>query len=175
MKKPLSLILLAAGLFASSLRAASVDYYLRLDGVDGESADSRHMNEIQILSYSWGMNQTSSIGGSGGGTGKASFSDMTFTTQLSKASPMLMLACASGQHVKMATFTAHRPGGDTNQFFKVVLTDVLVTSYQSGGSEATGEIVPTDQFSVNFGQIKFEHTGTNGVVTSGEATRPVPQ
>ena len=173
MKRSLFIILLALGLATDSIHAAIVDYFLKLEGIEGEAQDARHKGEIEIISFNFGVTQSGGTASGGGtGAGKVVFSDTHFSMSASKASPKLMLACATGQHISSATFFIHRPGGDTNVYYKVVLQDVLVTSYQSGGSES-GDIVPTDQFSLNFGQIKFEYTARDGSVTSGEAIRPV--
>jgi type VI secretion system secreted protein Hcp len=171
MKRSLSIILLTLGLGAGPIHAAHVDFYLKVDGIDGESTDDKHKGQIEILSFSFGVDQPgSSATGGGGGAGKASFSDMTFSAHASKASPKLFLACATGQHIPSATFVIHRDG-ETNAYYKVVLQDILVTSFQSSGS-AEGDVVPTDQFSVNFAQVKLEYTSVDGTVTSGEAIRP---
>jgi type VI secretion system secreted protein Hcp len=175
MKRILFLILLAAGLTTQSLHAAYVDYFLRLEGIDGESTDDRHKNTIEVQSFHWGIAQTggTASGGGGGGAGKVIFQDMHFVAKVSKASPKLMLACASGQHIPLLEFFVHRAGGDTQDYLKITLKDVYITSYQTGGSSAAGDVVPTDQISVNFTEIKFDHTSTNGTVTSGMAIRPL--
>ncbi len=137
--------------------AASVDYFLKLDGVEGESKNDRHRNEIEILSFSWGLSQggTSGVRG-GGGAGKASFQDMHFSMPLSKASPKLFLAAATGEHIPKAVFTSAKP--DKNgDYLKITLTDILVSSYQQDGSQGT---IPTDQFSLNFTKIEYEYSPT---------------
>jgi type VI secretion system secreted protein Hcp len=171
MKRSLFIILLALGLGTGSIHAAHVDFFLKLEGIDGESTDDRHKGQIEILSFSFGVDQPgTSASGGGGGAGKATFSDMHFSTHASKASPKLFLFCATGQHIPSATFVVHRPGGDTNAYYKVVLQDVMVTSWQSGASDGSG--IPLEQISVNFAGIKLEHTALDGTVTSGEAIRP---
>jgi type VI secretion system secreted protein Hcp len=171
MKRILFLILLAAGLMTQSIRAANVDFFLKLQGIDGESTDDRHKGTIEIMSFSWGMSQQGSTnGGGGGGAGKVVFQDLHMSTKVSKASPKLMLACATGQHIPEVVFFVHRPGGDTQDYIKVTLEDVLVSSYQTSGS--AGDSIPTDQFSLNFGKIVFEYTAQDSSKTSGEATRP---
>ena len=37
---------------------AAVDYFLKIDGIDGESKDDKHKDEIDIESWSWGETQT---------------------------------------------------------------------------------------------------------------------
>jgi len=133
----------------------AVDYFLKIDGVDSESTDSKHKNEIDVESFSWGATQTgaSSARGAGAGAGKVSMQDFHFVMKVNKASPILMLSCATGKHIKAATLTCRKAGGDQQEYMKVVMSDLLVSSYQTGGA---GEI-PTDQISLNFGKIEFEY------------------
>jgi len=84
----------------------AVDYFLKLDGIPGESTDAKHKDEIDTLAFSWGVSQSGSSGpGGGGGAGKAVFEDLLVVARTSKASPKLLLACASGQHIKTAVLT----------------------------------------------------------------------
>ena len=135
----------------------AADFYLKLEGVDGESTDDKHKGEIDIDSFSWGVTQMGTGGrGGGGGGGKASFQDLHFTTKLSKASPKLFLCCATGEHIKKAVLTVRKAGKEQQEYYKVTLSDVLVSSYQIGGS-GHGDIIPTDQFSINFAKIEMEY------------------
>lgn len=140
--------------------AAAVDYYLQIDGIDGESTDDQHRNQIEILSFSWGQsnpgitNQAYGAGG-GGGAGKATFQDIHFTASASKATPKLMLAAATGQHIKSAKLFVRKAGERQQDYYKIELQDVLVSSYQAGGQ---GGSVPTDSFSLNFTKIQFEYS-----------------
>jgi type VI secretion system secreted protein Hcp len=136
---------------------AHVDYFLKLDGIEGESQDSKHKGEIDLESWSWGEAQggTFSSGG-GGGAGKVHMQDFHFVMKVNKASPKLLLACASGEHIKKATLTARKAGKDQQEFLKITMSDLLVSSYQTGGS-GHGDIVPTDQISLNFAKIEYEY------------------
>jgi type VI secretion system secreted protein Hcp len=117
----------------------------------------RNLRLIEIQSFSWGVSNTSSgAAGGGGGAGKASFTDLSFQSALSKAAPNLMLACATGRHFPLATLTCRKAGGKGIEFLKIKLSDILVSSYQSGGS--TGADLPEDSFSLNFTKIDFLYT-----------------
>ena len=136
---------------------AAVDYFLKLDGVDGESTDSKHKGEIDLESWSFGCTQMGTHGGGGGGgAGKASFQDLHFVMKYSKASPKLMLACACGIHIKKAVLIGRKAGTEQQEYLKVTLTDVLVSSYQCGGSEHGGP-VPMDQISLNYAKFECEY------------------
>jgi type VI secretion system secreted protein Hcp len=150
---------------------AQVDYFLKVDGVEGESTDAKHRNEIDILSYSWGVTQTGSqSAGSGGGAGKVAFQDFHFVANSSKASPKLFLACASGQHIKSAILTVRKAGKDQQEFIKYTLEDILVTEFNNDGPD--GDLaVPTDQFSINFVKIEFSIRSQNPDGTLGDETQ----
>jgi type VI secretion system secreted protein Hcp len=133
------------------------DFLLEIDGIKGESNDSKHKETIEIESFSWGVsNSGSHAAGSGGGAGKASFQDLHCTANVNKSSPVLMLSCANGKHIKKAVLFVRKQGKDQQEFYTVTLEDLLVSSYQSGDSTG-GNPVPTDQFSLNFAKIKFEY------------------
>lgn len=141
--------------------AAAVDYFLKIEGVDGESTDDSHRGEIEINSFSWGASQAGieqmSFAGAGGGrgVGKVSVHDISITKSVDKATPVLMLSSAVGTHYPRVVLSVRKAGGDQQQeYFKVTLTDVMVSSYQLGGSQGT---VPTDNFSLNFSKIEFEY------------------
>jgi len=144
------------------------DYFLKVDGIDGESTDDKHKNELNILSWSFGSRQpgASAVGGKGGGAGKVQFSDIEFTKYVDKASPKLMLACASGQHFDHVLLTCRKAGG-TNpvEYLKIKLSDVLISSQETvsnfdGSVSATQfkEALPLDKFSLNFAQIDVTYT-----------------
>jgi type VI secretion system secreted protein Hcp len=134
---------------------AAVDYFLKLDGIEGESRDAKHRNEIEIESFSWGLHQTGDLSSGGGaGSGKAQLDDISFVAGTSKASPKLFLSCASGQHIKEALLTVRKAGEQQAEFYKLTLTDVLVSSYANGGAD---DDVPVDQFSLNFAKIEVAY------------------
>jgi type VI secretion system secreted protein Hcp len=136
---------------------AHVDYFLQLTGIEGESTDSKHKNEIDLESWSWGETQTGGFSyGGGGGAGKVQMQDFHFTMKANKASPKLFLACATGEHIAKGVLTCRKAGGEQQEFVTVTLSDLLVSSYQSGGS-AHGDIVPIDQISLNFGKIQYKY------------------
>ena len=136
---------------------ALVDYFLKMDGIDGESQDHKHKGEIDVQSFSWGETQTGThAAGGGGGAGKVSMQDFHFVMNVNKSSPKLMLACANGEHIKKAVLTCRKAGKDQQEFYKITLSDVLVSSFQTGGN-GHSDIVPTDQISLNYAKIEWEY------------------
>jgi type VI secretion system secreted protein Hcp len=135
---------------------AQVDYFLKIDGVDGESEDATHPGEIDVLSWSWGETNSGSHGaGGGGGAGKVAMQDFHFVMKVNKASPKLMLSCADGSHLTSAVLTCRRAGTEQQEYLVITFTDCLVSSYQTGGSQ--GDVVPVDQISLNYGKLEFSY------------------
>lgn len=140
---------------------AAVDFFLKIDGIEGESKDDAHAGEIDVQSWSWGEAQTGTMGGGGGGgAGKASAQDFHFVMTINKASPKLMQACATGQHIDSAVLTCRKAGTEQQEYLKVTLSDFIVSSFQTGGSGA-GNLLPTDQVSLNFAKIEYAYAPQN--------------
>jgi type VI secretion system secreted protein Hcp len=136
---------------------ARVDYFIKFDGIKGESTDAKHKDEVDVESWSWGETHVAGPGGGGGGgAGKVSMQDFHFVMRLNSASIGLMKACATGQHIKGATLSARKAGKEQQEYLVIKMDDVLITSYQTGGSEG-GDVVPTDQVSFNFAKIDVEY------------------
>ena len=134
----------------------AVDMFLKIDGVDGESADSKHKGEIDVLAWSWGMSQsgTTHMGG-GGGAGKASVQDLSVTKWVDHATPKLMQFCLNGKHIKEATLVVRKAGEKPLEYIIIKMTDVIVTSVSTGGSG--GEDRLTENVSLNFAEVNYKY------------------
>ena len=136
---------------------ASVDYFLKIDGVDGESTDDKHKGEIELESWSFGgANSGSFSSGGGGGSGKVALHDFSFTKKVDKSTPKLFTAHATGEHLKTATLTARKAGKDQQEFLTVTLSPIIVSSYTNSGA-AGSDIIPTESISFNFGKIELKY------------------
>src|SRR3954454_25208817 len=101
------------------------DIFAKLGDIKGESVDAKHKDEIEVLSYSWGVNNAGSMAhGGGGDEGKSTFQDLTFVHKVDKASPVLMQACATGVHLKEAIITHRKAGKEQHEYMIVKLNDV---------------------------------------------------
>ena len=81
--------------------------------------------------------------------------DFQFVMKLNRASPVLMKACATGQHIKTATLSARKAGKGQQEYLTFKFQDVLISSFQTGGSEEAP--VPTDSVSFNFAKLEVEY------------------
>jgi type VI secretion system secreted protein Hcp len=131
------------------------DIFAKIGDIKGESLDAKHKDEIEILSFSWGVtNSGTPATGSGAGTGKATFQDLIVTHNIDKASPDLLRACATGTHLKEATITHRKAGKGQQEFLVVKMNDVIITGVTHGG--ATGQPY-SETVSLAFAKVDLEY------------------
>ncbi len=135
----------------------ATDMFLKLGDIKGESVDSGHTNEIDILAWSWGASQSGTTHqGTGGGAGKVNVQDLSFTKWIDKATPILLKHCCDGTHINEAVLTVRKAGGKKPlEYYKLTLQDVIVSSLSTGGSG--GEDRLTENVTLNFAKFKLEY------------------
>ena len=135
------------------------DYLLEIEGIKGESKDKKHPGTIEVHSFSWGCSNAGSMAsGSGGGAGKASFSDLSFMSSTASQSPLLMLACATGQHIKKAVLTVRKAGGpDALDYFMITIEKARLTHHQVSGGAGADSSVLSEEFAFSFQKVKVEY------------------
>src|SRR6476660_2604556 len=117
----------------------AADIFAKLGDIKGESIDDKHKDEVEVLSYSWGVTNAGSMGyGTGGGEGKATFHDLSFTHKIDKSSPVLLQYCATGVHLKEATITHRKAGKGQQEFLIVKMSDVIITGVTHGDTSDGG-------------------------------------
>jgi|SRR6188472_4417955 len=114
------------------------DIFAKIGDIKGESLDDKHKDEIEVLSFSWGVTNAgvSSGGGGGAGAGKATFQDLSIVHHVDKASPLLLKACATGTHLKDATITHRKAGKGQQEYLVVKMNDVIITGVTHGGDSS---------------------------------------
>ena len=144
------------------------DYFLKVDGMPGESVDAKHKGEIDVLAFSWGVSRTSDPAvGAGAGSGKAVFDDLLVVARTSMASPLLWLACAAGTHIKTAVLTCRRSGKTAVEFLTITMSDVVVASYELDSSD---DGPPLDQIGLAYAKIETQYAPVDA---TGKAQAPV--
>lgn len=134
----------------------AVDMFLKIDDVKGESRDSKHKDEVDILAWSWGMSQSGTThAGPGGGAGKVSVQDLSLTKYVDKSSPVLMMATCNGKHYKEALLTVRKAGETPLEYLKITMKEVIVSAVSTGGSG--GEDRLTENVTLNFAEFKVEY------------------
>jgi len=165
---------------------ALFDAFLKVEGIKGESADSNHKGEIDVLSFRWGAEQATSLDtGGGGGSGKVKFFDFQITKKTDSASALLLKACVTGQHINTMNFVVRKAGGTQLEYLKVNFKDVLVSQFKplaalfvdGADGDPVGPIrdyarvlvdeIPEEDVFFNFAKVEFQYQPQNA---EGKAT-----
>lgn len=146
----------------------AVDMFIKIGDIKGESGDSKHKEEIDVLAWSWGMsNSGTTHAGGGGGSGKVNVQDISFTKYIDASSNALLKACCTGKHYPDATLVVRKAGGEAIEYLVIKLEEVLVTSVTTGGSG--GEDRLTENVTLNFAKFmyKYQPQDTKGAKLGG--------
>ena len=133
------------------------DIFAKLGDIKGESLDAKHKDEIEVLSFSWGVANTVAPGtGGGGGAGKATFHDLSFVHHIDKASPLLLKACATGTHIKEATITHRKAGKRQQEYLIVKMNDIIITGVTHGGAAGQPD-TGSEMVTLTFAKVDLEY------------------
>jgi type VI secretion system secreted protein Hcp len=134
---------------------ATIDCYLKIDGIDGESTHKGAEGQIEVQSWQWSVdNASSATVGGGSGVGKANPGLFSFTHNYDKASPVLAKSCASGKHIANAKLTVSKAGEGQKEFLTVTLKQVMAVAVSTGGATG-GEM--SESVSLSYGDVEFEY------------------
>jgi type VI secretion system secreted protein Hcp len=138
---------------------ASADYFLKIDGVDGESTDPKQKGSIAITEWTWGATQNIGVVSASGGTGKsnAKVHELVVKAHMSAATTRLFMACASGEKFKTAELVCRKSGKEQLVFYKITMSDVFVVNVRQGGGGAHGELTPMEDVTLSFAKVEMEY------------------
>ncbi|MFT3784263.1 MAG: type VI secretion system tube protein Hcp [Nibricoccus sp.] len=130
--------------------------YLKLSGIKGESTDSKHKDEIDLISWSWNASNSGSFHmGPGGGSGKATISDLNIVKYVDASSTELLKCCMNGKHLDEAKLTIRKAGEKPLEYMTITLKKVLVTGVQTSGAQSSDRLQET--IALNFAEMKVEY------------------
>lgn len=153
----LAAITVAASLFASSSAMAAVEMFMKIPGIQGESADLTHHNEIDVLAWSWGVSNINLK------TPRPCIQDLSFTKYYDSASPSLTMNAVTGVIAPTAVLTVRKPGAMPLEYIVLTMTNVSVTSVSTGGSG--GEDRLTENVTLHFATMSGQYTQQAGSET----------
>ena len=134
----------------------AVDMFIKIGDVAGEAKDAVHAEEIDVLSWEWGMNQsgTMHVGGGGGG-GKVSMGNIIIEKYTDKATPNLMMACSNGKQYPEAVLTIRKAGENPLEYLVITMEDVIITNVSTGGKKAEERL--TENVTLNFARVSLNY------------------
>ncbi len=144
--------------------AGSANFFLQIDGILGESIDGQHVGWIDVNNWSWSEKQPAStpakIGGGASAPLTPDIQDFKFTMRVDKASSKLFEACALGTRLRSAVLSVCKASGNKMEFLKIVLTNVMVMSFNINGVSISMEN-PLIEVTLDFSKIEFYYTETD--------------
>ena len=151
---------LFAGMVTASTAHAAEDLFLKLEGIQGESTDSAHRNEIVLLSYSQSFTNPVASGGSGGAAGSVqpNCGAITVTKLVDRSSAALIGGVLSGKLISTGVITFRKAGAQPLEYYKVTLTDVLIHAISQTDVSPTDPTTILEQISMSAVRFKFEYT-----------------
>lgn len=178
-RRDMAAFTLAALAVATTPALATVDSFIKIAGVDGESVDEQHKGEIDVLSWSWGLNGASSRASSTnpsqpvGPVAGACTRAFTIIKQVDKASPSLFANAATGTSIPSAVITIRKAGRGQQEFMTITLSNVFVSSVAEAG--ASGDEGPTESVTFNFSSVSITYVPQNADGSAGDPIKaPVP-
>jgi type VI secretion system secreted protein Hcp len=149
------------------------DIFLMVKGakhgvIKGESQDTDHKGEIDVLSWSWGMQGRPTLGG-GGASGKATINDLKIVKRLDSASTALMLALRTNEAIQKAVLTQRKAGKGQLEYLKITIEQGRVTSLTVDAGETAGGPQVVEKVSFTFNKIEVEYVpqGKDGMPQGG--------
>lgn len=136
--------------------------------IKGESPDDKHKGEIEVLSWSWGMQAKANLGG-GTAIGKATVNDLRIVKRVDSASTALMLALRTNEPIQKAVLTLRKAGKSQLEFLKITIENGRVTALTVEGGDTTGSAEVVEKVSFSFNKIEVEYVpqGKDGLPQGG--------
>lgn len=135
------------------------DAFLTIDGVESESTRDGFEGQIEIISFSLGASNPTSMGSGGGaGQGKVSLTPIRFVKKTDKASPSLFQACCTGKHFATGTVVLHKAGGNSAvPYLKLEFEKLFIDSIDWSGA-GKGDDTPMESVTAAFGKVTITYT-----------------
>lgn len=146
---------------------AIADMFLKIQGATGEASDADHKGEIEVVSWSWGM-QAPTDAMTGQARGRATLSQLQIVKRVDKSSTTLMNFLRSNKLIDDAQLVVRKAGKTPLEYFKIELKKVRVTSLQTETENA--ELV--ERLHLGFQQVTVSYTpqDSTGAKGGGDST-----
>ena len=158
---PMAFSALAA--FQANHSVAGVDMFLKIASIPGESMDAKHIDEIDVLAWSWQASTPSDVVT---GAGAPIVRPIRIEKNVDSSTPQLFERMLSGTTISDATLVVRSQGGTPLEYLKIEMTKVLITSISNSGAGADSDV--SESVSLNFSDICFTYTpqsGTGGTLS----------
>jgi type VI secretion system secreted protein Hcp len=151
------------------------DYFLKLDGVEGESQDLKHKGELQIVSFSKETQSPRDLA-TGMASGRRFWDLARFSMRMDKSCILLMKYLSENHLIKDAVLICRKAGGQDStskgqpgqEYFKITFSNVVVAKVSYRGSRDS-DPTPIVDFALSFTKIEEEYRAQTAQGTLGGA------
>ncbi len=139
---------------------AQRDIFLRIEGsrqglLRGESQDLSHPGEIDVLSWSWGMDSPGDAFGLP--TGRTHLELLRLTKRVDSASTALMSALRANEPIRKAVLTVRKAGGEPLACFTLTLEHARLVQQRLRGGEGEDSTLLTEELALSFQKVRVEY------------------
>lgn len=127
--------------------------FLKMQGITGEASDAEHKGEIDVVSWSWGLQAPTSVH-TGQAAGRATLSELHVVKRVDQSSPTLMSFLRNNKLVPQVQLTVRKAGKLPLEYFKIELENVRVTSLKAESESA--ELV--ERLTLGFSKVRVSYT-----------------
>ena len=143
---------------------AKGDIFLKIDSqrggaIAGEANDVKHRGEIDVLGWSWGMQQPSAMGAGGAASGRRTLDAVVVTKHVDAASTALMSCLSTNDHIKKAILTVRKAAGAAPiDYLRITIEKGRITSIKLETDPADNQKV-IEHVTLSYQQIEVSYTG----------------
>lgn len=148
---------------------AASDIFAKIGDIKGESVDSKHKDEIEILSWSWGVSGPTRLspkipGQPVGPPQPACPLEFSIDKFVDASSPLLIANAALGKSTPSATLSVRKSDSDQADFLKITLSDVIISSVAAHASTDQTRLRETVTFAYSSATISYAPQDAKGTL-----------
>jgi type VI secretion system secreted protein Hcp len=139
---------------------SKADMFLKVDGtkqgpIKGESAETGHIDEIELVGWEWGMDGNATAFGVS--TARTTLKELVIRKRVDSASTGLMSALRNNEVLKKAVLTVRKAGGASPVSFLTITIEKARVVAHRFGSETNGSAVLLEEVRLAFFKVQVEY------------------
>ncbi len=143
---------------------AQGDMFLKIEGakqgpIKGESQDQKHIDEIDVLSWSWGMEgQINYSYAAAPASSKTTIQELKISKRVDRSTTALMSCLRNNEIIKKAVLTIRKAGGpDAIEFFKITMEKARITAISTHSGSGEDAAILEEEISIAFNKVNVEY------------------
>jgi type VI secretion system secreted protein Hcp len=135
-----------------------LDYYLFIDGIPGDATARGFEGQIVVTRWGWSEGFDPTVAPPDGTTFPLRASNVEIAKSFDRATPKLMLACASRQLLPQAVLSCVEAGRSQSTVLRMTLSNPYIATYHAHGTSEPETRSVLEEFGMAFDAIELEFT-----------------